>query len=51
VDFSGHPTFPASDVNEVVKGHKVVYATREHTAKADDVLAEILTAMGFPVVR
>jgi iron(III) transport system substrate-binding protein len=51
VDFSGHPSFPDSDVNEVVKGKKVVYATWEQTAKSDDVLAEILTAMGFPVVR
>ena len=51
VDFSGHPSFPGSDVNEVVKGKKVEYATWEQSADSDAVLAEILTAMGFPVVR
>lgn len=51
VDFSGHPTFDGSDVNEIVKGKKVAYGTWEQAAQSDDILAEILQAMGFPVVR
>lgn len=51
VDFSGHPSFEGSDVNEIIKGKKVAYASWEHSAESDDVLAEILKAMGFPVVR
>lgn len=51
VDFSGHPSFEGSDVNEIVKGKKVAYGTWEQAAQSDEVLAEILKAMGFPVVR
>ncbi len=51
VDFSGHPSFDGSDVNQIVKGKKVAYGTWEQAAESDKVLAEILQAMGFPVVR
>jgi iron(III) transport system substrate-binding protein len=51
VDFSGHPSFEGSDINEIVKGKKVAYGTWEQAAQSDEVLAEILKAMGFPVVR
>jgi iron(III) transport system substrate-binding protein len=51
VDFSGHPSFEGSDVNEIIKGKKVAYGKWQHAPESDDVLAEILKAMGFPVVR
>jgi len=51
VNFSGHPSIDGTDIHKIVKGKQVVYATWEQTAQSDDVLAEILTAMGFPVVR
>ena len=51
INFTGHPSFENSDVHQVVKGKKVIYATWEQSAESDAVLAEILTAMGFPVVR
>lgn len=50
-DFSGHPDFEGNEINDVIKGKKVAYGTWEHADKSDDVLAEILQAMGFPVVR
>lgn len=51
VDFSGHPSFGGNDINKVIKGKKVAYSGWEHSARSDDILAEILQAMGFPVVR
>ena len=51
VNFSGHPSIEGTEIHKVVKGKEVVYAKWEHTKDADAVLAEILTAMGFPVVR
>jgi ABC-type Fe3+ transport system substrate-binding protein len=51
VDFSGHPSFEGNDINDVLKGKKVAYGSWEHSDNSDDVLAEILQAMGFPVVR
>jgi ABC-type Fe3+ transport system substrate-binding protein len=51
VDFSGHPSFEGNEINALVKGKKVAYGSWEVTDKADDVLAEILQAMGYPVVR
>lgn len=50
-DFTGHPAFEGNEINRVVKGKKTVYSTWEDAFRADDVLAKILTTMGFPVVR
>lgn len=50
-DFTGHPAFEGNDVAAVLKGRKVVYGSWDYTDRADDILAEILQAMGFPVVR
>jgi ABC-type Fe3+ transport system substrate-binding protein len=51
VDFSGHPSFEGNDINDIIKGKKVAYESWENSDKSDEVLAEILQAMGFPVVR
>jgi iron(III) transport system substrate-binding protein len=51
VDFSGHPSFEGNDINAVIKGKKVAYGTWEQSENSDAILAEILQAMGFPVVR
>lgn len=51
IDFSGHPAFEGSDVNKITKGKKLVQASWEDVKRSDEILAEILQAMGFPVVR
>jgi ABC-type Fe3+ transport system substrate-binding protein len=51
INFTGHPSYEGNDINKILKGKKVVYGSWEYSDKSDDVLAEILTAMGFPVVR
>jgi len=51
VDFSGHPSFEGNDINDVIKGKKVAYGSWEDSDSSDALLAEILQAMGFPVVR
>jgi ABC-type Fe3+ transport system substrate-binding protein len=50
-DFTGDPRIEGSSIQAELKGKKVVYPTWEDTSRADDYLADILTAMGFPVVR
>jgi len=50
-DYSGDPQAEGSDAKEDIKGKKVIYATWEDSAHADENLAEILQAMGMPVVR
>ncbi len=50
-DFTGHPLVEGNDVNAVLKGKKVAYPTWEEVGSADAHLAEILQAMGLPVVR
>lgn len=51
IDFSGHPAYEGNEINNVIRGKKVAYSGWEHTSRSDDILAEILQAMGFPVVR
>jgi ABC-type Fe3+ transport system substrate-binding protein len=51
VNFTGHPAFEGSGINRVLKGKKVAYETWEGAAHDDEYLAEILNAMGMPVVR
>ena len=51
VDFSGHPSYEGNEINRDIKGKKVVYSSWESSLRSDDILAEILQAMGFPVVR
>jgi ABC-type Fe3+ transport system substrate-binding protein len=51
VDFSGHPAFEGSDVNKITRGKKIVRSGWEYVNRSDAILAEIMQAMGFPVVR
>ncbi|MDP2644429.1 MAG: extracellular solute-binding protein [Desulfobacterales bacterium] len=51
VNFSGHPSFEGTEVNKLLKGKKVFYATWKDSVHADEDLAKILQAMGMPVVR
>ncbi len=51
VNFSGHPAFEGNEVRKDLEGKKVVYGSWEYSLRADDILAEILITMGFPVVR
>lgn len=50
-DWSGHPAFEGNEVAETLKGRKVVYGNWEYSDRSDEILAELLRAMGFPVVR
>ncbi|MDP2645829.1 MAG: hypothetical protein Q8P24_12890, partial [Desulfobacterales bacterium] len=51
VDFTGHPHFEGNEINEVLKGKRVVYSMWRDVAHADAILAELFQAMGMPVVR
>jgi iron(III) transport system substrate-binding protein len=51
IDFTGHPAIEGNDVNIALKGKKIVYPSWADVANADNRLAEILQAMGVPVVR
>ncbi|MDP2643473.1 MAG: extracellular solute-binding protein [Desulfobacterales bacterium] len=51
INFSGHPAFEGNEINTVLKGKKVAYTSFADTVAEDDHLAEIVTAMGMPVVR
>lgn len=51
VDFSGHPSFEGNQIAETLKGKKVALGAWAYSERSDDILAEILRAMGFPVVR
>ena len=51
IDFSGHPAYDGSEINKMVKGKKTVSASWDYVSRSDDILADILQAMGFPVVR
>lgn len=51
VDFTGHPAFQGNDVNRMLEGKKIVFGSWEYTDRSDEILTEILQAMGFPVVR
>lgn len=50
-DFSGHPSFEGNQVTSALKGKRVVFGDWAYSKRSDDILAEILRAMGFPVVR
>ncbi|MCH7913555.1 MAG: hypothetical protein IH856_11065, partial [Deltaproteobacteria bacterium] len=50
-DFSGHPSFERNEVSSTLKGKKVVYGDWAYSKRSDEILAKILRAMGFPVVR
>ena len=51
VNFTGHPAFEGNEINRVLKGKKTVVTNWEYIQRADEILAKILQAMGFPVVR
>ncbi|MDP2646111.1 MAG: extracellular solute-binding protein [Desulfobacterales bacterium] len=51
VNFSGHPAVEGNEVHELLKGKQIAFFKWEDSQYGDDDLAEILTAMGMPVVR
>ncbi|MDP2644943.1 MAG: extracellular solute-binding protein [Desulfobacterales bacterium] len=51
INFSGHPAYEGIEINQVLKGKKLAEASWEDTARADEVLKEILLTMGMPVVQ
>ncbi len=51
VDFTGDPRIEGSESNKALKGKKVLSDRWEDVDRSDDNLAEILQAMGIPVVR
>ncbi|MDP2644740.1 MAG: extracellular solute-binding protein [Desulfobacterales bacterium] len=51
IDFSGHPAFEGNEIKELLKGKQLVYGSWDDVERSDFVLAELLQAMGMPVVR
>ncbi|MGH9892031.1 MAG: hypothetical protein ACREA0_08630, partial [bacterium] len=51
VEFDGSPHFPGTETSKLLKGKKTVTYKPEWEAKADQVLKEILQAIGLPVVQ
>lgn len=51
VEGSGSPLFPFTQAAKMTKGRKVAWYEPQWRAKADEILKEILEAMGLPIVR
>jgi len=51
VEGSGSPLFPGTQAAMMTKGKKVAWYEPQWRAKADEILKEILEAVGLPVVR
>ncbi|MGH7844500.1 MAG: ABC transporter substrate-binding protein, partial [Candidatus Binatia bacterium] len=50
-EFTGNPMMPSSAVYKRIQGKKVPGISWGVLARSDDILREILTAMGFPIVQ
>ena len=50
-EFTGNPLMPSSVVYKRIKGKKIPGISWDFLARSDDILREILTAMGFPIVQ
>ena len=51
VEGSGSPLFPGTQAARMIKGKKVAWYEPQWRAKADEILKEILEAIGLPIVR
>lgn len=51
VEGSGSPVFPGTQAAKMIKGKKVIYYESKWRAKSDEILKEILEAVGLPIVR
>ncbi len=51
VEFDGSPLFPGTETARLIKGKKVVWHDWKIQSRADDILKEILEAVGLPIVR
>ena len=51
VEGSGSPLFTATQAAKMIEGKKVAWYEPKWRAKADEILKEILEAVGLPVVR
>jgi iron(III) transport system substrate-binding protein len=51
VEFDGSPLFPGTETAKLIKGKKVVWHDWKIQSRADDILKEILEAVGLPIVR
>ena len=51
VEGSGSPLFPSTQAAKMLKGKKIAWYEPQWRAKADEILKEILEAIGLPVVR
>jgi iron(III) transport system substrate-binding protein len=51
VEGNVHPSFPWSAQGKIAKGKKIYWYEPEWMAKADDILKEILAAIGLPIVQ
>jgi ABC-type uncharacterized transport system YnjBCD substrate-binding protein len=51
IEFTGHPAFEGNEVSKILKGKKAVFGNWEYAGRAGEILAEILQALGIPVVQ
>ena len=51
VEGNGSPLIPGTQTATLIKGKKTAWYEAQYRAKAEDILAEILEAIGLPVVR
>ncbi|HWP57398.1 MAG TPA: extracellular solute-binding protein [Candidatus Acidoferrales bacterium] len=51
VEFSGSPFIPGTELQKLLKGKKAVWYEPQYAAKAEEILKEIIEAIGLPIVR
>lgn len=51
VDFSGHPSIEGNQVTKDLKGKKLALGDWAYSERSDEILAQLLRAIGMPVVR
>ncbi|MBI2988021.1 MAG: extracellular solute-binding protein [Deltaproteobacteria bacterium] len=51
VEGSGSPVFPGTQAAKMIKGKKVAFYETKWRAKSDEILKEIIEAVGLPVVQ
>ena len=51
VEGNGSPLIPGTQTARVIKGKKAAWYAPEYRAKAEEILKEILEAVGLPIVR
>jgi hypothetical protein len=51
VEGNGSPLVPGTQSAKLIKGKKIAWYEPQYRAKAEEILKEILEAVGLPIVR